>query len=140
QELQDRTFANAAANLRILGLEVLPQLRGSLGALADDWSDLWSQLTVAATDPKLLTAFRRAAAGADWLFDQVNARIPVTCCAFAPLVTGAGPLTRAVGQSIGNAVDQFNVAGGRGAQTGRLGDFFAEGAGAAKAFASIISN
>src|SRR5690606_30221903 len=110
QELQDRTFANAAANLRILGLEVLPRLRGSLGALADDWSDLWSQLTVAATDPKLLTAFRQAAAGADWFFDQVNARIPVTVRSFATLVTAADPLTRAFGQSIVNAVDKFNMA------------------------------
>lgn len=140
QELQDRTFANAAANLRILGLEVLPRLRGSLGALADDWSDLWSQLTVAATDPKLLTAFRQAAAGADWFFDQVNARIPVTVRSFATLVTAADPLTRAFGQSIVNAVDKFNVAVERAAQTGRLADLFAEGAGAAKAFASIISN
>lgn len=138
QGLQDRTLANGARNLNALATVVLPRLRGSLNELATDWGEAFDQITAAVMDPHFTRAFNTAAAGADWFFDLLNARIPTTTRSISTLVTSADPLARAFGQSLITNLDRFNAAVDRAAQSGSLEQFFTRGRQAAGAFFDIL--
>lgn len=140
QGLQDRALAGADRNLRALATVTLPAVRSGLDALADDWSQTFRQMTLAVMDPHFLTSFNTATRGADDFFDLLNARIQPSVRSLSTLVQSADPVARAFGHGMINAIDRFNAKVDQAARSGRLAEFFADGAEGAAAFMALAQD
>lgn len=137
QGFQDRTLAGADRNLRALATVTIPAVRDGLNDLATDWAHAFRQITLSVTDPHFTDAFNTATAGADWFFDMINRRIQPTVRSLSTLVESADPLARAFGQGLIGAIDRFNAKIASAAQSGRLEEFFRDGAQSAGAFLDL---
>jgi len=137
QGIQDRALAGASRNLNALATVTLPAVSDGLDDLATDWSQAFRQITLAVTDPHFTSAFNTATAGADDFFDMLNDRIQPSVRSLSTLVKSADPLARAFGMSMIGAIDRFNAKIASAAESGKLGEFFADGAESADAFLDL---
>lgn len=140
QSLQGATFASAAGNLDRLAKVTLPEVSRQVLVLADDWSEAWTAITDAATDPTVLNAFGTVTASTDRFLDQVNRRIQPFAQSLGMLAMSADPLARVIGDRLVGAIDGFIGGIQRARQSGSLDDFFRSGAESAGALLSIAGD
>jgi hypothetical protein len=140
QGIQDKALEGASRNLNALATQALPAVSHGLGELATDWSQAFRQITLSVTDPHFTSAFNIATRGADDFFDLLNARIQPSVASLSTLVKSADPLARAFGQSIIGAIDRFNAKIAAAAQSGKLDEFFRDGAESAGAFLDLAQD
>lgn len=140
QDVQNLAMRGTAADLRMLTTEVLPQVQQGVNRLAADWADAFAEITLAASDPASIDALNTLSASADRFFDRVNTRIRPTAKSISTLVTAADPVVEAIGIKMVGAIDRFNAKVAQAKESGRLDQFFAAGAVAARELADITGD
>ena len=137
RDLQNRVTRGTGADLELLATKVLPQVRGELNALADDWAGMFAEIALGLSDPAVVHSWETVLGGADQFFDGIARRIRPTMRSLAGLAEMGQPVADQVGRSLMAMLDRFNAAVARAKQTGSLAGLFEAGAQSARELAQI---